>query len=209
MNLEQIMRTGPVISVLKVEDPEIAIPLAQALVEGGLPVLEVTLRTECALEAIAAMSEVEGAIVGVGTVIRPEQFTQARHVGARFAVTPGLTPALSEAALDAEIPVLPGVMTPSELIAASEQGFKQLKLFPAEVAGGIAMLNSMAGPFADIGFCPTGGITPSNMMNYLGLPNVLCVGGSWLTPENLLHNKDWDGIRDLARQAVDMASDAG
>ena len=184
MNLEQIMRTGPVISVLKVEDPEIAIPLAQALVEGGLPVLEVTLRTECALEAIAAMSEVEGAIVGVGTVIRPEQFTQARHVGARFAVTPGLTPALSEAALDAEIPVLPGVMTPSELIAASEQGFKQLKLFPAEVAGGIAMLNSMAGPFADIGFCPTGGITPSNMMNYLGLPNVLCVGGSWLTPEN-------------------------
>lgn len=209
MNLEQIMRTGPVISVLKVEDPEIAIPLAQALVEGGLPVLEVTLRTECALEAIAAMSEVEGAIVGVGTVIRPEQFTQARHVGARFAVTPGLTPALSEAALDAEIPVLPGVMTPSELIAASEQGFKQLKLFPAEVAGGIAMLNSMAGPFADIGFCPTGGITPSNMMNYLGLPNVLCVGGSWLTPENLLHNKDWDGIRDLARQAVDMTSDAG
>jgi 2-dehydro-3-deoxyphosphogluconate aldolase/(4S)-4-hydroxy-2-oxoglutarate aldolase len=209
MNLEQIMRTGPVISVLKVEDPEIAIPLAQALVEGGLPILEVTLRTECALEAIAAMSEVEGAIVGVGTVIRPEQFTQARHVGARFAVTPGLTPALSEAALDAEIPVLPGVMTPSELIAATEQGFKQLKLFPAEVAGGIAMLNSMAGPFADIGFCPTGGITPSNMMNYLGLPNVLCVGGSWLTPENLLHNKDWDGIRDLARQAVDLASDAG
>ncbi len=209
MNLEQIMRTGPVISVLKVEDPEIAIPLAQALVEGGLPVLEVTLRTECALEAIAAMSEVEGAIVGVGTVIRPEQFTQARHVGARFAVTPGLTPALSEAALDAEIPVLPGVMTPSELIAAGEQGFKLLKLYPAEVAGGVAMLKSMGGPFPDIGFCPTGGVTSASMMNYLGLPNVLCVGGSWLTPENLLHNKDWDGIRDLARQAVDMASDAG
>jgi len=209
MNLEQIMRTGPVISVLKVEDPEIAIPLAQALVEGGLPVLEVTLRTECALEVIAAMSEVEGAIVGVGTVIRPEQFTQARHVGARFAVTPGLTPALSEAALDADIPVLPGVMTPSELIAAGEQGFKLLKLYPAEVAGGVAMLKSMGGPFPDIGFCPTGGVTSASMMNYLVLPNVLCVGGSWLTPENLLHNKDWDGIRDLARQAVDIASNAG
>jgi 2-dehydro-3-deoxyphosphogluconate aldolase/(4S)-4-hydroxy-2-oxoglutarate aldolase len=206
MNLEQIMRTGPVISVLKVEDPEIAIPLAQALVEGGLPVLEVTLRTECALEVIAAMSEVEGAIVGVGTVIRPEQFTQARQVGARFAVTPGLTPALSEAALNAGIPVLPGVMTPSELIAASEQGFKLLKLYPAEVAGGVAMLKSMSGPFPDIGFCPTGGVTSASMMNYLGLPNVLCVGGSWLTPESLMLDKDWDGIRDLARQAVDAAS---
>lgn len=206
MNLEQIMRAGPVISVLKVEDPEIAIPLAQALVEGGLPVLEVTLRTECALEVIAAMSEVEGAIVGVGTVIRPEQFTQARSVGAKFAVTPGLTPALSEAALDADIPVLPGVMTPSELIAAGEQGFKLLKLYPAEVAGGVAMLKSMGGPFADIGFCPTGGVTAASMMNYLALPNVLCVGGSWLTPESLMLDKDWDGIRRLAQEAVATAS---
>jgi 2-dehydro-3-deoxyphosphogluconate aldolase/(4S)-4-hydroxy-2-oxoglutarate aldolase len=209
MNLEQIMRTGPVISVLKVEDPEIAIPLAQALVEGGLPVLEVTLRTESALEVIAAMSEVEGAIVGVGTVIRPEQFTQARRVGARFAVTPGLTPALSEAALDAGIPVLPGVMTPSELIAASEQGFKLLKLYPAEVAGGVAMLKSMGGPFPDIGFCPTGGVTSASMMNYLGLPNVLCVGGSWLTPESLLCDKDWGGVKRLAQEAVATASSVG
>ncbi len=208
MTLEQIMRTGPVIPVLKVEDPEIAVPLAQALVAGGLPVLEVTLRTEGALEVIAAMSEVVGAIVGVGTVTRPDQFTQARKAGARFAVTPGLTPALFEAAPEAGIPVLPGVMTPSELIEAGENGFKLLKLFPAEVAGGVAMLKSMAGPFADIGFCPTGGVTPANMMDYLGLSNVLCVGGTWLTPGNLLRDKDWDGIRDLARQAVETASNA-
>jgi 2-dehydro-3-deoxyphosphogluconate aldolase/(4S)-4-hydroxy-2-oxoglutarate aldolase len=209
MNLEQIMRTGPVISVLKVEDVEIAVPLAQALVEGGMPVLEVTLRTESALEVIAAMSEVAGAIVGVGTVTRPDQFTQARQVGAKFAVTPGLTPALSEAALDAGIPVLPGVMTPSELIAASEQGFKLLKLYPAEVAGGVAMLKSMGGPFADIGFCPTGGVTSANMMNYLGLPNVLCVGGSWVTPDAMLRDKDWQGIKRLAREAVATASKVG
>ena len=208
MTLEQIMRAGPVIPVLKVEDPEIAVPLAQALVAGGLPVLEVTLRTERALEVIAAMSEVVGAIVGVGTVTRPDQFAQARTAGARFAVTPGLTPALFEAAPEAGIPVLPGVMTPSELIEAGENGFKLLKLFPAEVAGGVAMLKSMGGPFADIGFCPTGGVTPANMLDYLGLSNVLCVGGTWLTSENLLHDKDWDGIKDLARQAVDTASNA-
>lgn len=206
MTLEQIMRAGPVIPVLKVEDPEIAVPLAQALVAGGLPVLEVTLRTERALEVIAAMSEVVGAIVGVGTVTRPDQFAQARTAGARFAVTPGLTPALFEAAPEAGIPVLPGVMTPSELIEAGENGFKLLKLFPAEVAGGVAMLKSMGGPFADIGFCPTGGVTPANMLDYLGLSNVLCVGGTWLTPEDLLHDKNWNGIRDLAREAVETAS---
>ncbi len=206
MNLKQIMQAGPVIPVLKVEDSELAIPLAQALVAGGLPVLEVTLRTEAALEAINAMTEVSGAIVGVGTVTRPEQFEQARQAGSRFAVTPGLTPALCEAAPDSGIPVLPGVMTPSELIAASEHGFKLLKLFPAEVAGGVAMLKSMAGPFADIGFCPTGGVTPENMTSYLNLKNVICVGGSWLAPAELLLNRDWTGITNLARQAVDISA---
>jgi 2-dehydro-3-deoxyphosphogluconate aldolase/(4S)-4-hydroxy-2-oxoglutarate aldolase len=199
------MRAGPVIPVLKVEDPEIAVSLAQALVDGGLPVLEVTLRTAAALEVIAAMSEVSGAIVGVGTVTRPEQFGLSQQAGARFAVTPGLSPALFEAAPDAGIPVLPGVMTPSELIAASEQGFKLLKLFPAEVAGGTAMLKSLAGPFADIGFCPTGGVTPANMMDYLALPNVLCVGGTWLAPDKLVQNKNWSGITDLARAAVSIS----
>jgi len=199
------MRAGPVIPVLKVEDPEIAVSLAQALVDGGLPVLEVTLRTAAALEVIAAMSEVSGAIVGVGTVTRAEQFGLSRQAGARFAVTPGLSPALFEAAPDAGIPVLPGVMTPSELISASEQGFKLLKLFPAEVAGGTAMLKSLAGPFADIEFCPTGGVTPANMMNYLALSNVLCVGGTWLAPDKLVQNKNWSGITDLARAAVDIS----
>ncbi len=206
MTLEQIMRAGPVIPVLKVEDPEMAVPLAKALVAGGLPVLEVTLRTEAALEVISAMTEVSGAIVGVGTVTHPEQFEQARQAGSRFAVTPGLTPALCEAAPDSGLPVLPGVMTPSELIEASEHGFKLLKLFPAEVAGGVAMLKSMAGPFADTGFCPTGGVTPENMMSYLSLKNVICVGGSWLAPAELLLNKDWLAITKLARLAVDISA---
>ena len=205
MNLEQIMRAGPVIPVLKVDDVEMAIPLAKALVEGGLPVLEVTLRTGNALEVISAMSEVKGAIVGVGTVTRADQFAQARQAGSRFAVTPGLTPALLEAAPQAGLPVLPGVMTPSELIEANEHGFELLKLFPAEVAGGVAMLKSLAGPFADIGFCPTGGVSPGNMADYLALPNVLCVGGSWLAPDSLLRNKDWPAITRLALAAVEAA----
>jgi 2-dehydro-3-deoxyphosphogluconate aldolase/(4S)-4-hydroxy-2-oxoglutarate aldolase len=208
MTLEQIMRAGPVIPVLKVEDPEIAIPLAQALVEGGLPVLEVTLRTDCAMEVISAMSEVSGAIVGVGTVTNPDQFAQAARAGARFAVTPGLTPALCEAATNSNIPVLPGIMTPSELINAVESGFELLKLFPAQVAGGVAMLKSLAGPFAEVGFCPTGGVTPTNMVDYLAQPNVLCVGGSWLAPAHLLENRDWDGIGNLARESVNIASGA-
>ena len=205
MTLEQIMRAGPVIPVLKVEDPEIAIPLAKALVAGGLPVLEVTLRTKAALEVIAAMSEVEGAIVGVGTITRPDQFALAKQAGSVFAVTPGLSPALIEAAPGAGIPLLPGVMTPSELIEAVEAGFNLLKLFPAQVAGGVGMLKSLAGPFADVGFCPTGGVSPANMTDFLSQPNVLCVGGSWLAPDDLLKRKDWDGITQLAQAAVEVA----
>jgi 2-dehydro-3-deoxyphosphogluconate aldolase/(4S)-4-hydroxy-2-oxoglutarate aldolase len=205
MILEEIMRAGPVISVLKVEDVSVAIPLAQALVAGGLPVLEVTLRTDSALEVIAAMSEVEGAIVGVGTVTRPGQFALAKQAGSQFAVTPGLTPALLEAAPEAGMPVLPGVMTPSELIEASEHGFNLLKLFPAEVAGGVAMLKSLAGPFAEVGFCPTGGVTPDNMKKYLSLPNVLCVGGSWIAPDEMIEAQDWAGICNLAKAAVSLS----
>ena len=209
MNLEQIMRAGPVIPVLRVEDPEVAIPLAKALVEGGLPTLEVTLRTDAAIEVIHAMSGVDGAIIGVGTVTRPEQFEQASRVGSRFAVTPGLSPALLEAAPEAGMPVLPGVMTPSELIEAGEHGFKRLKLFPAEVAGGVPMLKSLAGPFSDISFCPTGGVSPANMNDYLALSNVICVGGSWLAPGDMLENKDWEGITSLAKQAVESAIQSG
>jgi 2-dehydro-3-deoxyphosphogluconate aldolase/(4S)-4-hydroxy-2-oxoglutarate aldolase len=206
MNLEQIMRTGPVIPVLKIHDVEKAIPLARALVAGGLPVLEVTLRTDAAFEAIAAMSEVAGAIVGVGTITRPEQFSLAKQAGSRFAVTPGLSPALIEAAPEAGMPILPGVMTPSELISAVESGFELLKLFPAQIAGGVAMLKSLAGPFADVGFCPTGGVTPLNMIDFLLQPNVLCVGGTWLATDTLMSNEDWDGITKLAQEAVALAS---
>jgi 2-dehydro-3-deoxyphosphogluconate aldolase/(4S)-4-hydroxy-2-oxoglutarate aldolase len=209
MTLEQIMRAGPVIPVLKVDDVNIAIPLAEALVAGGLPVLEVTLRTENALEVIAAMSEVKGAIVGVGTVTSANQFALAKQAGSQFAVTPGLSPALIEAAPYAGMPVLPGVMTPSELVSAGEAGFELLKLFPAEVAGGVAMLKSLAGPFADIGFCPTGGITPGNMFDYLAQPNVLCVGGSWLAPGDLLKQGDWVGVKNLAQAAVQKAAENG
>lgn len=205
MTLEQIMRAGPVIPVLKIEDPEIAVPLASALVGGGLPVLEVTLRTEAAIEVIAAMSQVAGAIVGVGTVTSAEQFMLAKQAGSKFAVTPGLSPALIEAAIESEMPVLPGIMTPSELITAMDAGFDLLKLFPAEVAGGVAMLKALAGPFAGVGFCPTGGVSPGNMNDYLKLPNVLCVGGSWLAPAELIDRKDWQGIQVLAEQAVEMA----
>lgn len=206
MTLEQIMRAGPVIPVLKVDDASIAVPLAEALVAGGLPVLEVTLRTASAIEVIAAMSQVEGAIVGVGTVTSPDQFSLAKQAGSQFAVTPGLSPALIEAAPDAGMPVLPGVMTPSELITAVEAGFDLLKLFPAQVAGGVAMLKSLAGPFAEVGFCPTGGVTPANMIDFLSQPNVLCVGGSWLAPAELLQKGDWQGIQALARQAVEAAN---
>ena len=209
MNLEQIMRAGPVIPVLKVDNVEFAIPLAKALVEGGLPVLEVTLRTDNALEVISAMSEVEGAIVGVGTITKPEQFAQAKKAGSQFAVAPGLSPSIFEAAPDAGMPLLPGVMTPSELICAVECGFRLLKLFPAEVAGGVAMLKSLAGPFADIGFCPTGGVTPANMRDYLAQSNVLCVGGSWLAPGDLLQKNDWDGVKRLASEAVQKATENG
>jgi 2-dehydro-3-deoxyphosphogluconate aldolase/(4S)-4-hydroxy-2-oxoglutarate aldolase len=206
MTLEQIMRAGPVITVLKVDDVDIAVPLAEALVAGGLPVLEVTLRTDNALEVIAAMSEVKGAIVGVGTVIRPEQFALAKQAGSQFAVTPGLSPGLIEAAPEAGMPVLPGVMTPSDIIGALEAGFNRLKLYPAQVAGGVAMLKALAGPFAEVGFCPTGGVTSSNMTDFLAQPNVLCVGGSWLAPAQMLKNGDWAGVKDLARQAVEIAS---
>src|SRR5262249_29404075 len=158
------------------------IPLAKALVAGGVRVLEVTLRTPVALAAVRAIAhEVADAIVGVGTISRPEDFQQATDAGARFGVTPGLTPELVDAARASGLPLLPGVMTPSEIIAARAAGFFALKLFPAEQAGGIAMLQALNGPFPDVTFCPTGGVTAANAPAFLALPNVGCVGGSWLT----------------------------
>ncbi|MDS4071103.1 MAG: bifunctional 4-hydroxy-2-oxoglutarate aldolase/2-dehydro-3-deoxy-phosphogluconate aldolase [Candidatus Competibacter sp.] len=203
LNVLEIMRVGPVIPVIVIEDLAHAVPLARALVAGGVRVLEVTLRTPAALAAIRAIAgEVPEAIVGVGTLTRPEDFTEARDAGARFGVSPGLTPALIEAAWESGLPLLPGVMTPSDVIAARLAGFRELKLFPAQQAGGIGMLQALAGPFPDVTFCPTGGITAETAPEFLALPNVACVGGSWLTPRDALAAGDWEAITALARQAA-------
>jgi 2-dehydro-3-deoxyphosphogluconate aldolase / (4S)-4-hydroxy-2-oxoglutarate aldolase len=206
MTLLDIMRTSPVIPVIAIDRIEDAVPLAKALVEGGIRVLEVTLRTEHGLPAIRAMAEqVPGAIVGVGTLTQPEEFMAARDAGAVFGVSPGLTPGLIEAAKKSGLPLLPGVMTPSEVMAAREQGFRQLKLFPAVPAGGVGMLNAIAGPLGDVMFCPTGGISQETAPQFLALKNVACVGGSWLTPKEALKAGDWARITSIAKAAAALA----
>jgi 2-dehydro-3-deoxyphosphogluconate aldolase/(4S)-4-hydroxy-2-oxoglutarate aldolase len=204
MNLLDIMRTSAVIPVIAIDDPDHAVPLAKALVAGGIRVLEVTLRTQHGLQAIRAMSEVEGAIVGVGTLTQPEEFAAARDAGAVFGVSPGLTDALIGAAKSSGLPLLPGEMTPSEVMKAREVGFKQLKLFPAVPAGGVGMLNGIGGPLPDVTFCPTGGISQENAPAFLALKNVACVGGSWLTPADAMKAGDWDLITDLAKAASSL-----
>ena len=201
-NILDIMRTSPVIPVIAIDKLEHAVPLAKALVAGGIRVLEVTLRTEHGLPAIRAIAEqVPGAIVGVGTLTSPEEFVAARDAGAVFGVSPGLTAALIAAAKSSGLPLLPGVMTPSEVMAAREAGFRQLKLFPAMQAGGIGMLNAIAGPLGDITFCPTGGISQDTAAQFLACKNVACVGGSWLTPKNAIEIGDWAKITALATAA--------
>lgn len=207
MNVLEIMRVGPVIPVIVIDDLAQAVPLARALIAGGVRVLEVTLRTPVALAAIWVIArKVPEAIVGVGTLTRPEEFTEARDAGACFGVSPGLTPVLIEAARESGLPLLPGVMTPSEVIAARLAGFREMKLFPAQQAGGIGMLQALAGPFPDVTFCPTGGITAETAPDYLALPNVACVGGSWLTPKAALAAGDWEAVTALVRQAVALMS---
>ncbi len=202
LNVLEVLRAGPVIPVIVIEALAQAVPLAKALVAGGVQVLEVTLRTPVALAAIRAIArEVPEAIVGAGTLTRPEDFTEARDAGARFGVSPGLIPALVEVARGSGLPLLPGVMTPSDVIAAQLAGFRELKLFPARQAGGIRMLQALAGPFPDATFCPTGGIAAETAPEFLALPNVACVGGSWLTPKAALTAGDWGAITALARQA--------
>jgi len=201
MTLLEIMRSASVIPVIAIDDPAHAVPLAKALVAGGIRVLEVTLRTEHGLQAIRDMSTVEGAIVGVGTLTQPEEFAASRDAGAVFGVSPGLTAAMIEAAKKSGLPLLPGVMTPSEVMAAREHGFKQLKLFPAVPAGGVGMLNAIAGPLPDVTFCPTGGISIETAPKFLACKNVACVGGSWLTPKDLIDSGDWAGITELAKAA--------
>ncbi|MGA2187454.1 MAG: bifunctional 4-hydroxy-2-oxoglutarate aldolase/2-dehydro-3-deoxy-phosphogluconate aldolase [Steroidobacteraceae bacterium] len=203
MNIREIVGLAPVIPVLTITEIEHAVPLARALSAGGLRVLEITLRTPVALAAIDAMRKaLPDAVIGVGTLTRAVDFAAADRVGAQFGVTPGLTPELAAASRGARFPLLPGVMTPTELIAARSAGFNVLKLFPAEQAGGVAMLRALGAPFPDVLFCPTGGITRASAPGYLELPNVVCVGGSWVAPSALLAAGDWAGIEALARDAA-------
>jgi 2-dehydro-3-deoxyphosphogluconate aldolase/(4S)-4-hydroxy-2-oxoglutarate aldolase len=209
MNILSIMRTGPVIPVIVIDEFEDAVPLARALVAGGVRVLELTLRTPVALRAIEAIAnEVEGAIIGVGTITRPEDFDASVKAGALFGVSPGLTQELIAAARDSSLPLLPGVMTPSDVIAARAAGFTELKLFPAQQAGGLGMLRALGGPFPDVTFCPTGGIGAATAPDFLALPNVACVGGSWLTPPDAVAARDWGRISALARDTVRLGQAA-
>ena len=207
MNLHDIMHASPVIPVIAIDDLDHAVPLARALVAGGIRVLEVTLRTAHGLAAIRAIADqVPQAIIGVGTLTQADEFGAARDAGAVFGVSPGLTPGLIQAARSSGLPLLPGVMTPSEVMAAREAGFRQLKLFPAVPAGGIGMLNALAGPLPDVLFCPTGGISQQSAAQFLACKNVACVGGSWLTPKDALDAGDWARITALALAASALRS---
>ncbi len=205
-DLDQILRASPVMPVIALEDAERALPLAEALLAGGISTLEITLRTPAALEAIRRIRKAfPQAHVGAGTVTTPAALRQAMDAGATFAVSPGLPGPLLEAAVRGPLPFLPGVMTPTEVMTAAAAGFTHLKLFPAEQAGGLGMLKALAGPFKELRFCPTGGIGPDIAPAYLALPNVVCVGGSWLAPPSLLDTGDWKAITNLARQAAALA----
>ena len=205
MNIREVLALAPVIPVLTVEKLAHAAPLAKALYAGGLKVLEITLRTDAALDVIAAMRlAVPDAVVGAGTLVRPQDFKRADDVGAQFAVTPGLTAELAEAARSVGFPLLPGIVTPSEILQALHFGFDTLKFFPAQQAGGIGMLQAFSGPFANVAFCPTGGITRETAPAFLKLRNVLCVGGSWVAPQALVDKGDWAGIEALARDAAGL-----
>jgi 2-dehydro-3-deoxyphosphogluconate aldolase/(4S)-4-hydroxy-2-oxoglutarate aldolase len=205
-SLETILQATAVMPVIAIDRVDQALPLAKALLEGGISTLEITLRTPVALEAIRLIARAfPEARVGAGTVTTPGALRLAAEAGACFAVSPGLTWALAEAAKVSSIPLLPGVMTPTDAMAAMDAGFQFLKLFPAEQAGGIPMLKALAGPFKELRFCPTGGITPQSAPAYLAQPNVICVGGSWLTPKATLEAGDWKVITELALQASALA----
>lgn len=205
--LRAMLRLAPVIPVYTPESVDEAVAVAQALLDGGLPVIEVTLRTPVALEAIAAMVQaVPDAVVGAGTVLEPAQLAAVKAAGGRFAVSPGATDALYFASREQDLPLLPGVASGSDIMRGLEHGADTFKFFPAAAAGGTALLSAWNGPFADVRFCPTGGISAANARDYLTLPNVLCVGGSWLTPRNLLQAGDYAAIRALAAQAAVLGS---
>ncbi len=205
--IKDIMNTSPVIPVMVINKLEHAVPLANALVEGGLKVLEITLRTPVALEAIKKIkAEVPNAIVGAGTVINLETLNQVLEAGAEFIVSPGVTDTVIDAALASGVPILPGVVTPSEVMNLLEKGVTEMKFFPAEAAGGIPMVKSIGGPLPQVTFCPTGGVSPKNAAAYLALPNVACVGGSWMAPASLVDAENWDEIKRLTVEAISIAT---
>jgi len=202
-----VLNSGPVVPVIVIKNIEHAVPLAKALLAGGIKVLEITLRSEVAIEAIRRVSrEVPDAIVGAGTVASPQDLKAVSDAGAVFAISPGLTPTLLEAANQGSIALIPGISTASELMFGMETGYSEFKFFPAQAAGGVQMLKSIGGPFPQATFCPTGGISLENYTDYLALANVACVGGSWIVPSQAIEKEDWATITEFARQAVSGAS---
>ena len=205
--LESLLKAASVVPVMVIENVADAVPLARALVKGGLPVLEITLRTKAALECIRAIiAEVEGAIVGAGTVLDGKKLKEAEHIGCAFAVSPGSTKSLLDAAQDVIVPLLPGSATATECMNLMDRGYRFQKFFPAEPAGGVAYLASLASPLPQVSFCPTGGITLESAPKYLKLANVITVGGSWMAPKKLVEAKDWKAIEALARQSAQLTS---
>jgi len=203
---EKILTTGPVVPVIVVNKLEHAVPMAKALVAGGVRVLEVTLRTPVAMEALRLMiKEVPDAIVGAGTVINTQQLQEVTEAGAQFIISPGITEPLLKAAVEGPVPLIPGISTVSELMTGMDYGLREFKFFPAEANGGVKALQAIGGPFPQVRFCPTGGISPANYRDYLALKSVLCIGGSWLVPNDALESGDWDRITRLAREAVEGA----
>ncbi|MBT2676154.1 bifunctional 4-hydroxy-2-oxoglutarate aldolase/2-dehydro-3-deoxy-phosphogluconate aldolase [Streptomyces sp. ISL-14] len=204
-----VLDLAPVVPVVVIEDASDAVPLARALVTGGLPAIEVTLRTPAALDAIREIAgAVPEAVVGAGTVITPAQVTQSVAAGARFLVSPGWTDVLLGAMRASGVPFLPGVSTTSEVVALLERGVREMKFFPAQAAGGAAYLRSLAGPLPQARFCPTGGIGPATAPDYLALPNVACVGGSWMLPADAVAARDWGRVEALAREAAGLRTDS-
>ncbi len=199
----EVLQISPIIPVVVIEDLNDAVPLAQSLIEGGIPIIEVTLRSSCALEAIELIAKnVPKMRVGAGTILNPTQLEQAQNRGAEFLISPGLTIKLLEYAKKKDMPLIPGVSSSSEVMQALELGYNALKFFPAEYCGGVKLLNAFNGPFKGVKFCPTGGISADNMRSYLNLENVLCVGGSWLTPKHLIQNKEWDKITEICKRSL-------
>ena len=205
--MTSVLDLAPVVPVVVVDDPSDAVPLARALVAGGLRAIEVTLRTPGALDAIRAVADsVPEAVVGAGTVLTPEQVTRSVEAGARFLVSPGWTDSLLDAMRASGVPYLPGVSTASEVVALLERGVREMKFFPAQAAGGTAYLKSLSGPLPQARFCPTGGIGPACAPDYLALPNVGCVGGSWMLPQDAVAARDWGRIEELARSAAGLSA---